>query len=419
MDNKTAVERLQELQKKCGYQSHSVLTEYINRMGYANIESMLKDMGVPADSLGKRSIEIKQIINELFTNVPSQYENPLLYSVLNDLFSDVSSQAEKLLDHEKYHFPKKLTYGTLDIGEFTAFVENGIEQEDYLIVVSSGLFGFANLLAKCIGMLIENKKNEKVFTYSLASKDIDQALAKRHEPILRFIDLIMGYVWTGNPHSAQQYNPVGAQLGAISSIIRKAFELFVVGHEYSHILLGHLSKKAVLNGERTQHIQFNNDQLNIIVQNWEDEIAADYLSSQLVLSSLHQEGFDFGTSFLGIDITLLTLSMLESLREQKKNKVLSYETHPPGELRRNLIKQLYIDLDSKVSETVKQISDSNEHIFDCLWKRFIFVLKEMEQLFKSIKLPSIYQISNYYFLRSLIYRIGDTMLSKYDEQNHN
>ena len=133
---------------KCGYINYED-----EHRTYA--ERILKEM-YPDCSQEQIDAVYKHIVSELDAIkdiLPTAYQSPDEFLLLHDLFQRISDQANKVLNPSRVTFPHKLTYGTIRMGEFSAFVESGIRDRDYLIVISDGLFTF-----------FEEEMNKNLFT---------------------------------------------------------------------------------------------------------------------------------------------------------------------------------------------------------------------------------------------------------------
>ena len=405
MSEQSAVELLEEYQIKCGYINYED-----EHRTYA--ERILKEM-YPDCSQEQIDAEYKHIVSELDAIkdiLPTPYQSPDEFLLLHDLFQRISDQANKVLNPSRVTFPHKLTYGTIRMGEFSAFVESGIRDRDYLIVISDGLFTFANLLSKSIGLLIKGNETEKnKIAYSYSKESIENSLKNCHEAIIRFVDLIMAYVITGDPAKSKQYTPK-KELWPILSLIRDAFELFVVGHEYSHVLLGHLDdcEKAM----QINLINIKDAQIESVVLEWSKEIEADCTASLLTI--LAMEGFDFVCSFIGVDICLITLYMLEQISFKLMGQEVTHKSHPPGEVRREVVYNLLLEYNKDITT----IFETNTYVMNELWERCMYILGKFDDVVKKIGFTSILDIKEYSVIQKLLYRVGDGLLDKYDTEHN-
>lgn len=232
---KNSIDRLREYQIKSGYTPFD-LSQY----------EAVADLCIPADMPAEVRQALKNAaldkLRATMKQLPTEYQELGWFEVLQDLYERIQKAAVLMSEKNKFTFPDKLTYGTAAIDSFTAFVEDYNHDQDYLILVSDELFTFANLLSKSIGMLLidpsEKTDADGRLQFNLDTSHIDHMLMTNHEAVIRFADLIFAYAITNHASNAKQYTPEFS-LATISSMFRESFELFILGHEYSHLLRGH------------------------------------------------------------------------------------------------------------------------------------------------------------------------------------
>ena len=341
---------------------------------------------------------------------PTEYQNPSTYSLLRSLFLRIESSAIKLSKDNDFTFPQKLTYGTANIQAFTAFVNDSNQSEDYLMLISDELFTFANLLSKSIGNLtISNSSNPEMWSYCFDETHIKQALRNNHDTVLRFADLILAYAITNRASQAQQYNLSSQEQIAIASLLRDSFELFVVGHEYSHLLLGHLKEDHDASSEK-HYVQLNDEKIELIFTNWSQEINADILAAHLAI--IAQNGYDFSSAYVGVDYCLIALIILERLETHLKGKKIIPISHPTAEIRREMV---FREL-SKIESRIDGLYNSNTFIVDELWNRCMYLVEKLSKMMDQLLHLPLTRIS-YRLTQNILYRIGDVLLTEYDKEH--
>ncbi len=395
MDGNNSADMLREYQIKSGY-------KLITKSFLINMINMF-DVSSFADEAFKKKY-VKEL-EDLFERLPTCYQNPLTFQIVEDLFKKIE-KASAIISNDTLSFPDKITYGTANINSFTAFVESGVRENDYLILLSDALFTFANLMAKSVGLLLVTEKNEKngYFQFSFSVDHIDRVIENNYDAIIRFTDLIMAYIITRSPEKAQQYTP-NKRLASISSLIRDSFELFVVGHEYSHILLGHLKNNSQ---DMFSYISLNDEKIKVIANNWKEEIEADQLAALLTIIAM--KGFDFASSYVGVDISLIVLIILERIQEEIYGDKVMHMSHPPAEIRRNLVYENLV----KQEPSITSIYESNSYILDVLWTRSKFIISKLNNRMQEIFKCSIYDL-DYDITRRILYRTGEIILKDYDK----
>lgn len=401
---KSSIDRLREYQIKSGYtpidlgQFEALADRCISADIPTEVRQALKNA-----ALDKLRATMKQL--------PTEYQDPCWFEVLQNLYERIQKAAVLMSEKNKFTFPNKLTYGTAAIDSFTAFVEDYNHDQDYLILISDDLLTFANLLSKSIGMLLidPSKKTDTDgwMHFNLGTSHIDHMLITNHEAVIRFADFIFAYAITNRASNAKQYTP-DLNLTAISSMFRESFELFILGHEYSHLLCGHFSARTTVATDAKHYVELNKEKIEIMITNWLQETEADVLAAYLAITAM--EGFDFASSYAGVDISLISLIILERVEIELKGKTLHPVTHPPAEVRREVIYQHLLD----VNQHIKGIYEADTYIVDALWNRCMYLLTRLNELLPGAVNHSLINVP-YFLTQRLLYRIGDKLLSDFEE----
>ncbi len=404
-----SVETLEYYQKKSGYKKIS------DKELETALDRILRDLGTEhsdEEKLRLRELLI-QTTNEYKKNLPTEYQDVNTYILLDTLFNKINESAKKISGDSKFIFPDKIIYGTVNINKFTALVKNtDTSNDDYLLLVSDCMFMFANLLAKSIGMLMINNYEDdegELFKFDISKDNISTSINYNFDAIIRFTDLILAYIVTGQAANAQQYTP-NKKLESITCLIREAYELFVVGHEYSHVLLGHITNKDNSKNEVNEEVKIADEIIEQVISNWKEEHEADLQAAVLAINAM--EEYDFATSYMGVDVCLITLVILEridSLLGIESQKTFS---HPPAEERRTFIYNVL----SKKGEEIKDIYDANTYIVDLLWNRCMYIIVEIKRFLKETFNMQITDI-HYDITRDLLYKFGTIFLHKYNEEH--
>ena len=401
---KNSIDRLREYQIKSGYTPFD-LSQY----------EAVADLCIPADMPAEVRQALKNAaldkLRATMKQLPTEYQELGWFEVLQDLYERIQKAAVLMSEKNKFTFPDKLTYGTAAIDSFTAFVEDYNHDQDYLILVSDELFTFANLLSKSIGMLLidpsEKTDADGRLQFNLDTSHIDHMLMTNHEAVIRFADLIFAYAITNHASNAKQYTPEFS-LATISSMFRESFELFILGHEYSHLLRGHFSDWTTVAADTKHYVELSKEKIEIMVTNWLQETEADVLAAYLAITAM--EDCDFASSYAGVDISSITLIILERMEIELKGKTLYPVTHPPAEVRREVVYRHLLD----VNQDIKGIYEANTYVVDALWNRCMYLLTRLNELLQGAVNHSLINVP-YFLTQRLLYRIGDKLLSDFEE----
>ena len=152
------------------------------------------------------------------------------------------SEIEKVIKDKNISLAQSPLFGTLPTGRVNGIVISVPQSKYFIILIEEGLFGFANLASKAITRAFPLKKSDKEGYATFSTEDADwmEEIDSNPDRAEKFAELLFAYLIGGDPHRSTPYLPE-PQYDNLASAMRSAMELFVVGHEYGHIVSGHLS----------------------------------------------------------------------------------------------------------------------------------------------------------------------------------
>jgi hypothetical protein len=241
---------------------------------------------------------------------------------------------------------------------------------DYLVVFEAGLFLFALLLAKVGVRAFAFQGDEEGkgygFTFSEDEADVERAVLASPDILRRFQEVVLAYLLVGEPGRAPQYFTEGPN-ALIAGELIDSMELFVMGHEYAHVFLGHLARSrkqvGVLAGEEVQEV----------VYTWQQEFEADLHGCLLMLAAKAEERVDPALSFWGSDFFFSCVDIIQrarSIMTSGDETSLPSTSHPPPAMRREALRQGIADSGSTVfGESALALGRALELTLEILWKR--------------------------------------------------
>jgi hypothetical protein len=366
MSNKTAseiyLEKLQSDFYEDGYTHKIYGTDY-------NIKNILKDY-IPTFNKKSKNIYPEECFNKLKEildndNLPTVYEDPAQYYILLNLFEKIEMSAEEISSN----LPRRPVVGTLPSGEVNAMAIKVPDSDDFLLVFEDQIFTFANLIAKVVAQSIPFEIKDNVISFSMGKEEVNNYFKNNSIAFERFKELIYAYLFYGEPTAAPQYFLEGIPMH-LADRLRTSLELFIVGHEYSHIILGHVQEsKTMVN--KAKRIEFNE-----IIFNWDQEFSADVLGLRLMLGCMLKEGSINLPSFVGADLFFGSLDVIEkSISILKTGSVTNtiHRTHPPTLLRREILRKSINEIFGnskdgiKMAKGVLMYAETLEYILNLLW----------------------------------------------------
>ena len=254
-------------------------------------------------------------------NLPTPYEDPFAYSMMTAMAKDIEEAAVKVFNHEVRNRP---LMGTLPLGKATASAIRVPFTDELIIVFHEGLFTFVNLLVKVVAAAIPSDGSVEPATFYYAHDQVDRRIEDNPVILERFIDVLKSYLIEGRPHARGQY--VLAQPNRTwCEILLQSAELFVLGHEYGHIIKGHFDQQGF------QTPPAGSAPMAEILLSYAQEFEADEMGAILAAMAMKQRRFDLACGYCGADffctaadIVMRALGVLQRGTED----VPESETHP-------------------------------------------------------------------------------------------
>jgi hypothetical protein len=237
---------------------------------------------------------------EAHARMPTAYESASWYELATSLVADV----EEAIHGRSAPLLVQPLFGSVPSGMVNATTFYIPDTDEYLIVFSAGLFLYLNLMAKVAAdaaiVVAARTPRGKSLDDSRLPEILDQP--RFHE---RFFDAMYCHVAAGNAGLAQQYLLDGAAQ-RLAEQLRNTMELFVVAHEYGHILEGHLTQLPQGPGaSRTSSGEL------VYQPEWLEELAADDRATELVLALTASGQVHPHVAVAGIHLLLFSLELVD------------------------------------------------------------------------------------------------------------
>ena len=336
--------------------------------------------------------EIKERLKtEFFREVelPTRFESPFWYPLILDLKKDIEKVAldlkkqieksdldrkEQIEKVSKYDYlslsiPTKIFVGTLPGKMYATTIPSG---EDIIVLFDPELFTFANLLSKIVVRAIPRGKDGD-FLYSV---DLDRTLDT--DILRRFQELIRAYLLKGRAGAAPSYLLEGPYM-ALAGELTESMELFVMGHEYAHILSRHLSKvrkpfikEWVFSKEGITKVDAPGD--SEIIYNISQEFEADAKGVQLMLRArVIEQGAKPTISYLGAELLFSCIDIVErgiSIVRTGEENARPFSSHPlPKDRREELRRGLKNSLPEEEAECPLEMGRLLNQFLEGLFER--------------------------------------------------
>jgi len=334
-----------------------LITEF---SGLETIDPLSSDPVQPR-SLG--STGSTENLKKLFTNMHiPKYQEPFSYFIMRTLCDEI----ETLLINnnlKRDHFP---IIGTIPIGTLNARTIKIPTQRKHLLLFDSGVFSFIFRISGIISELVVTDSNSNTnFFADFHREHILKQLREKPIILKNLKELFVRYLTddTITPEYAPQFKTISLNK-SFQHILTQSTELFLLTHEYSHILLNHFE-----NGENSSE-----SSVREINYSWTQEYQADERGLSLILAMLKEKQIPVTTGYAGAELLLGFSEMLEKARNiistGRKTQPIDLNesnTHPPIFLRRRKLMQETNKRSGKKDtvDITKSIMDTS----DILWKQ--------------------------------------------------
>jgi hypothetical protein len=296
--------------------------------------------------------------------VPTRFEDPRMYAVLQTLVEWVEESVRQL------RLPLKASpaFGSLPTGQVNAMTVAIPDGSGYVVLFEDQLFMFALLFSKALARAIPlDSQDDGGLHFSTDLERVRRRIDEDPSVVDRFADVVLAYAIHGQPSRARQYYPEAAY-GYLSDVLRESMETFVLGHEYGHVIAGHLERAEpvgrALSAEEVDEVNFD----------WDQEYEADYLGVALTLAAMNRERHvDASLSFWGADVFFSVMDVMDravSLLRYGDETVTVLGTHPPSAERRAVIRAaLPTLLEAEQARSAIALAEALQAASELLWEK--------------------------------------------------
>jgi|GEM_PF-3976296 len=338
----------------------------IERFGKENYEKEFNELKRKTPPLAAEQIITPWVLT-------TKYSSPHSSSLLEPLFNKIHN----VVTNSDLP-PLKTPYiGVAHSLDFNAYAYKFFDIEEYLIVFEGELFILANLLAKIItASLPYSKKADGGVRLNCGKDDIENHIKENPIILDRFKNLVYNIHSSGRASYSTQYM-LNKELGRPHYEFLISLELFIVGHEYGHVMGGHLEKS------KSVKCMLDNTLVEKFYPDWQMEYEADYLGLMFLQSSvMFNDKHLLPFCLLGPELFFTFLDIQDraesffSTGEEQRSE--GSEEHPPTCERRERIRR-YIN--KNLNGYVAYQADYNtlsqflEDVLEILWEKLKQELK--------------------------------------------
>lgn len=263
------------------------------------------------NDIASTEVDMTEALRIWETELPTQFENPSYYRIM----LIIKQYVEKAIDRLSLNVPSALI-GTLPHGDLNAKVTKAPDTDTFVILFQ---YGFFEYLIEAIALVEQYMRLDKTKNKSV-----------KLDAKIKFAKLTLSYFLDGKlsdearvHRSLDKSISIGLQVTKINPIM-----IFAFGHEYGHLINGHLPSKSSLS----------------VKERWEQELEADLRGYQILLNNT-QDSFPVIVPVVAVDLFITLLSVLDQSREilingEIRNTISKSASHPSLLVRRKAFQLL-------------------------------------------------------------------------------
>ena len=321
----------------------------------------------PVDKKHKESW-LKEMIEpylEAYERRPTDYEDLLKYQKIVrtvDSLRLVVADKEPLVDY----WP---LIATMPSGSVNAITYRVPRSNESIIIFESELLDFIERLCTVVSMTLAFERAEDKWGFSFRENDIIRMIDANREIVSAFLELLVAYVVHRQPSRAALYDSGNFVSRSMADILRDATNCFILGHEYAHILLGHMRNESIAS---RRIMMLDADE---VIYGWQLEHAADFWGLRLAIEAgdrVSKWGVELSYAgaelfFGALDVMDRATSLLSSGDESAQR--LGFGSHPPPALRREVLRAAIKEMISEnLASGALVFGQGIEFIMQELWR---------------------------------------------------
>lgn len=324
----------------------------------------MEDQGhpdVPGTFEEWKSRILKHIPNP-YKTLPSKYQDPVTYYILSLRIKRISDAANYLDLTDTPH----VYYGTVPLGRINAVIDQAQNVENEVVIVfHNGVFNFGNVVSKIVARVLDVRIGKQgQFQLDLAIPELRKNIQADPTIVTDLAEFLIVYAKYAEPGMAHS-DVLPKVTGTFSQNLYEAYELFLVGHEYGHVIAEHLSagagEKAYLGAEDVSEIIFEQKQ----------ELQADAIGLMLTERAIGNENGGLSRALAGATLSFVSeqiicesLSMLSTGTTSRYPENLS---HPPPLVRLENLRKIVAYKQDEIATNALEISFAIEGAIDEAW----------------------------------------------------
>ena len=258
----------------------------------------------------------------------------------------------------------------------------------YLVTFEDQLSKFAGKLSKAVAWAIPYDGE----TFEMGVDAVTERIEANPDVVAYFAAIVVTYAVTGSLNQTDDPQPMRLGYHVFADrILSNSLDYFVLGHEYAHILHGHLettaTRKGVLPATEAEALAYS----------WQQELDADRLGMGMAINAYieyeHEDEEasmfrDISGGFLGIGLFFGALDVMDravALLETGDENARQLGSHPPSDMRmqhlRGHLPKLGGDQPAgvKMVQEALKVAEVQQEIIRLLWERTRPILLDLHR----------------------------------------
>ncbi|MEX2153964.1 MAG: hypothetical protein WD825_11545 [Gemmatimonadaceae bacterium] len=291
------------------------------------------------------------------------YENPFWQTILGDISTDLEAVIAKL----SLPRPHRIWFGSLPSRRVNALALKHRLVPGRFVLFESHFFVFALLFTKAVAYALPFKETaEGGLTFSTAEEDVERHIRGDGRAIQRFSEALLAYVLDGTPVKAPSYIQEW-QPSKAATEFREALEYFVMGHEYGHVLAGHLE---IAHGSGA--LMSFSEEADELVASHQQEFEADWMGLMLTFHAL-KDRTDLTLVYTGVElfftiVELVYRAVAKLSAAEESDRPYTHDAHPPPEVRLERLAEAVRYLVPNNAERILAFPVGVRHATTLLWE---------------------------------------------------
>ncbi|HEX5120528.1 MAG TPA: hypothetical protein VFW65_35565 [Pseudonocardiaceae bacterium] len=342
--------------------AQEVLDQYLRETGHAHDPAFRAAL----DDVVARAVE---------GGIDAMYDTvlPEMQDVIEKAADDMQDTVGGSVKSRGWTGGQRPLIGHLSTGQLNA-VSMRVPGRDktYLVLIEDQLPAFARQISQVVAWAMPRDSSTGATSFKIDRDNPTRQINAVPEIAAWFADIVVTYAATGQASLREHSLPPGHR--ELARILDLSLMYFVLGHEYAHVMLGHLDTTPVRKGVLPV------TDVEVLKYSWRQESQADLFGTILSINArtaAHQ--VDFGTSFLGVSLFFDALEVMDravALLQTGNEHARQLGSHPlPGLRKQALRKDLSMLADAdpaRMAAPVRRallLDETQSEIIRLLWER--------------------------------------------------